>query len=87
MLLDGGQQCGPVRISNLSWVKVILWVQELHMHRVAAFKNKLIVSFHFLAVAPISQAVEAHKQRQRLGYILMHPGCITLISQSLTTSS
>lgn len=33
MLLDGGQQCGPVRISNLSWVKVILWVQELHMHR------------------------------------------------------
>lgn len=33
VLLDGGQQCGPVRISNLSWVKVILRVQELHMHK------------------------------------------------------
>lgn len=33
VLLDGGQQRGPVGISNLSWVKVILWVQELHMRK------------------------------------------------------
>lgn len=76
MLLDGGQQCGPVRISNLSWVKVILWVQELHRHKqkVLLKKKKLKVpNFHFLGLAPISQAVEAHKERQRLGFISMDP--------------
>lgn len=33
MLLDGGQERGPVGISDLSWVEVILWVQELHRHK------------------------------------------------------
>lgn len=33
MLLDGGQQRGPVGISDLSGVEVILWVQELHGHK------------------------------------------------------
>lgn len=33
VLLDGGQQRGPVGISDLSGVEVILWVQELHRHK------------------------------------------------------
>lgn len=37
MFLDGGQQCRPVRISNLSWVKVILRIQELHVHKQELF--------------------------------------------------
>lgn len=41
VLLDGGQQRGPVGISNLSWVKVILWVQELHRH-----KQQLLLKTH-----------------------------------------
>lgn len=31
MLLDGGQQGGAIRVSDLPWVQIVLWIQQLHI--------------------------------------------------------
>lgn len=32
VFLDGGQQGGAVRVPDLPWVEVVLWIQQLHTH-------------------------------------------------------
>lgn len=69
VLLDGGQQRGPVGISNLSWVKVVLRVQQLHRRKtVAALKKHAGVldgTTHKKTLALVPP--EAQQQRQCLG--------------------
>lgn len=70
MFLDGGQQCWPVRISNLSWVKVILWIQELHVHKQELFfflKNTLkVLEFHSARMCKYWSSFKSHGQSKHI---------------------